>query len=386
MLSSGIGEKLMEKPALISGNEAVAYGALAAGVRFFAGYPITPSSEIAETLSELLPRMGGKFVQMEDELASMGAIVGASLAGVNSMTATSGPGFSLMQENIGFAFMTEVPCVIVNVQRGGPSTGLPTKPSQGDVMQARWGTHGGCNTIALCPWSVRETFDLTIDCVNLANRYRLPVVLLLDEVIAHMREKVVLPSFGGVKKVQRKKPTCLPQEYLPYEITEDDIPPMADFGEGYRYHVTGLTHDPTGFPTSNAKEIDQLVRRLYGKIERYRDEITRIEEEYLADAQILVFAYGSVSRSAISAVKEARARGIKAGLLRPVSIWPFPDKHISRLADQLKAIIVVEMNLGQMIGEVRRASCERVKILGVTRVDGELITPDEILTAIQEVS
>jgi len=378
-----VGKKLMEKPGLISGNEAVAYGALAAGVRFFAGYPITPSSEIAEMLSELLPGMGGKFIQMEDELASMGAIVGASLAGLNSMTATSGPGFSLMQENIGFAFMAEVPCVVVNVQRGGPSTGLPTKPSQGDVMQTRWGTHGGCNTIALCPWSVRETFDLTIDCVNLANRYRLPVVLLLDEVIAHMREKVVLPSSGEVKKVQRKKPTCPPKKYVPYEITEDDIPPMADFGEGYRYHVTGLTHDPTGFPTSDTEEIDKMVRRLYRKIERYQDVIIRVEGEYLEDTEILVFAYGSVARSAISAVKEARARGIKAGLLRPISLWPFPDKFILRLVDQLKAIIVAEMNLGQMIGEVRRVSCGRIKTLGVMRVDGELITPDEILAAIE---
>ncbi len=374
----------MEKPGLISGSEAVAYGALAAGVRFFAGYPITPSSEIAEILSELLPGMGGKFIQMEDELASMGAIVGASLAGLNSMTATSGPGFSLMQENLGFAFMAEVPCVVVNVQRAGPSTGLPTKPSQGDVMQTRWGTHGGCSSIVLCPWSVRETFDLTIDCVNLANRYRLPVVLLLDEVIAHMREKVVLPSSGGVKKVERKKPTCPPKKYLPYEITEDDIPPMANFGEGYRYHVTGLTHDPTGFPTSDTEEIDRMVRRLYGKIERYQDVIIRVDGEYLEDAEILVFAYGSVARSAISAVKEARAKGIKAGLLRPISLWPFPDKFISRLVDQLKAIIVAEMNLGQMIGEVRRVSCGRIKTLGVMRVDGELITPDEILAAIEK--
>jgi 2-oxoglutarate ferredoxin oxidoreductase subunit alpha len=373
----------MEKVRVLSGNEAAAYGALAAGVRFFAGYPITPSSEIAEMLSELLPGVGGKFIQMEDELASMGAIVGASLAGLNSMTATSGPGFSLMQENIGFAFMTEVPCVIVNVQRGGPSTGLPTKPSQGDVMQARWGTHGDHNTIALCPWSVRETFDLTIDCVNLSNRYRLPVVLLLDEVIAHMREKVVLPSFEEVKRVERKRPTCPPHEYLPYQITEDDIPPMANFGEGYRYHVTGLTHDPTGFPTSDAEEIDRIVRRLYRKIEGHQDEIIQVKEEYLEDAEILVFAYGSVARSAINAIREARARGIKAGLLRPLSLWPFPDKHISGLLNQLKTIIVPEMNLGQIIGEVKRVSCGRVKTLGVMRVDGELITPDEILNAIE---
>ena len=373
----------MEKVRVMSGNEAAAYGALAAGVRFFAGYPITPSSEIAEMLSELLPRMGGKFIQMEDELASMGAIVGASLAGLNSMTATSGPGFSLMQENIGYAFMTEVPCVIVNVQRGGPSTGLPTKPSQGDIMQVRWGTHGDRNAIALCPWSVRETYDLTIDCVNLSNRYRLPVVLLLDEVIAHMREKVALPSFEEVKRVERKRPTCPPQEYFPYQITEDDVPPMANFGEGYRYHVTGLTHDPTGFPTSDAEEIDRVVRRLYGKIERYQGEIIRVKEEYLEDAEILVFAYGSVARSAINAVREARARGIKVGLLRPLSLWPFPDQHISHLLDQLRAIIVPEMNLGQMIGEVKRVSCGRVKTVGVTRIDGELITPDEILTAIE---
>jgi 2-oxoglutarate ferredoxin oxidoreductase subunit alpha len=220
--------------------------------------------------------------------------------------------------------------------------------------------------------------------VNLANRYRLPVVLLLDEVIAHMREKVSLPSSGGVKKVERKKPTCPPKKYLPYEITEDDIPPMANFGEGYRYHVTGLTHDPTGFPTSDTEEIDKMVRRLYRKIERHQDVIIRVEGEYLEDAEILVFAYGSVARSAISAVKEARGKGIKAGLLRPISLWPFPDKFISRLVDQLKAIIVAEMNLGQMIGEVRRVSCGRTKTLGVMRVDGELITPDEILVAIEK--
>ncbi|MEA1964086.1 MAG: 2-oxoacid:acceptor oxidoreductase subunit alpha [Candidatus Aerophobetes bacterium] len=376
----------MSKARIMSGNEAVAEGALAAEVRFFAGYPITPSSEIAEVLSYLLPQVGGKFIQMEDELSSVGAIAGASLAGLKSITATSGPGFSLMQENIGLAFMAEIPCVIVNVQRGGPSTGLPTKASQADVMQVRWGRHGDQNMIALAPSSVRESFDLIIDCVNLSEKYRTPVVLLLDEVIAHMREKVILPEKEEIKIIERKKPPRGQGDYFPYEVTEDAIPPMANFGEGYRYHITGLTHDETGFPTSDPEKINQGIRRLYQKIEKYKDEIIRVEEKYTEDAEIAVFAYGSVTRSAYSAVKEAREKGIKVGLMRPITLWPFPYKKVLDLANKVKRIIVPEMNMGQLIEEVKRASSGRVKVDGVNRVDGELITPSEIMAKIEEVS
>jgi len=376
----------MSEARIMSGNEAVAEGAVAAGVRFFAGYPITPSSEIAEVLSYLLPRVGGKFIQMEDELSSVGAIVGASLAGVKSMTATSGPGFSLMQENIGFAFMVEVPCVIVNVQRGGPSTGLPTRPSQADVMQARWGTHGDHNMIVLVPSSVKESFDLTVECVNLSEMYRTPVVLLLDEVIAHMREKVILPEKSEIKIIERKKPTRGGEKYLPYQVTEDAIPPMANFGEGYRYHVTGLTHDETGFPTNDPEEIDKNIRRLYSKIEKHKDEIIRVEQVYTEDAEIAVFAYGSVARSARNVVKKAREKGINVGLMRPITLWPFPEKEVSNLANRAKKIIVPEMNMGQIINEVRRVVPQGVEVEGINRVDGELVTPSEIMNKIEEVN
>lgn len=376
----------MSEARIMSGNEAVAEGALAAGVRFFAGYPITPSSEIAEELSYRLPRVGGKFIQMEDELSSVGAIVGASLAGLKSMTATSGPGFSLMQENIGFAFMAEVPCVIVNVQRGGPSTGLPTQPSQGDTMQVRWGTHGDHDMIVVAPSSVKESFDLIVDCVNLSEKYRTPVVLLLDEVIAHMREKITLPGKEKIKIIERKKPPGGLKEYLPYKVTQDAIPAMANFGEGYRYHVTGLTHDETGFPTNEPEEIDRNIRRLLGKIEKHKGEIIRVEERYTQDAQILVFAYGSVARSAHSAVNKLRAKAVKVGLMRPITIWPFPDREVARLAGRVRKIIVPEMNMGQMIDEVRRVSPDRVEVEGVNRVDGELITPMEITDKIEEVT
>jgi len=376
----------MSEARIMSGNEAIAEGAVAAGVRFFAGYPITPSSEIAEVLSYLLPRVGGKFIQMEDELSSVGAIVGASLAGVKSMTATSGPGFSLMQENIGFAFMVEVPCVIVNVQRGGPSTGLPTRPSQADVMQARWGTHGDHNMIVLVPSSVKESFDLTVECVNLSEMYRTPVVLLLDEVIAHMREKVILPEKSEIKIIERKKPTRGGEKYLPYQVTEDAIPPMANFGEGYRYHVTGLTHDETGFPTNDPEEIDKNIRRLYSKIEKHKDEIIRVEQVYTEDAEMIVFAYGSVARSARNVVKKAREKGINVGLMRPITLWPFPEKEVSNLANRAKKIIVPEMNMGQIINEIRRVVPQGVEVEGINRVDGELITPSEIMNKIEEVN
>jgi 2-oxoglutarate/2-oxoacid ferredoxin oxidoreductase subunit alpha len=368
---------------VMSGNEACAEGAMAAGLRFFAGYPITPSSEIAEELSVKLPMVGGSFIQMEDEIAAMGAIIGASLAGAKSMTATSGPGFSLKQENIGFACMAEVPCVIVNVQRGGPSTGLPTMPAQGDMMQARWGTHGDHPIIAVVPWSVAETFELTARAFNLSERYRVPVIVMLDEIIGHVNEKVLLPE--SVEIVDRRGPDAPPGRYLPYRHTEDKIPPMATYGKGgYRFHVTGLAHDETGFPTNNPVEIDRLNRRLCDKIDLHREAIVDVERSMLDDAEVAVFAYGSVARSAQTAVREARARGIRAGLLRPKTIWPFPDREIREVAEKVRSIVVPEMNLGQIAHEVEWAVRGGCPVIPFGRVDGQPIAPAQVLGLIQE--
>ena len=315
---------------VMSGNEAVAAGAMAAGVRFFAGYPITPSSEIAEELAVMLPRSGGTFIQMEDEIAAMGAVIGASLAGVKSLTATSGPGFSLKQENIGFACMAEVPVVIVNVMRGGPSTGSPTMPAQGDVMQVRWGTHGDHRIVVLAPNSVRESFDLTVRAFNLSETLRTPVILLLDEILGHVNEKLTVPE--SVEVVDRKGPDVPPAEYRPYRHTEDKVPPMAAYGrDGYRFHVTGLVHDETGFPSNNPEVIEKLALRLHAKLERHRDEVVDVERIACDDAEIGIFAYGATSRSACQAVREARAAGIKVGLLRPRTLWPFPDREVRRV-------------------------------------------------------
>jgi 2-oxoglutarate ferredoxin oxidoreductase subunit alpha len=369
---------------VMTGNEACAEGALAAGLRFFAGYPITPSSEIAEELASALPRVGGHFIQMEDEIAAMGAIIGASLTGAKSMTATSGPGFSLKQENIGYACMAEVPCVIVNVQRGGPSTGLPTLPQQSDVMQARWGTHGDHPIIALCPQSVRETFDLTVRAFNLSEEYRIPVILLMDETVAHISEKVQLPSPEEIVVVDRRPPTVPPAEYLPYRYTEDDIPEMASFGSGYRFHVTGLSHDQTGFPTNNPVEIDLQVRRINRKVERYRDRLVEVERFALDDAEVALFAYGSTARSARRAVMLARDKGLKVGLLRPRTLWPFPEVEVREVGARVRAFVVAEMNLGQMAHEVEWAVSGRCPVARVNRVDGEPISPAQILGAVEE--
>jgi 2-oxoglutarate ferredoxin oxidoreductase subunit alpha len=367
---------------VISGNEACAEGALAAGLRFFAGYPITPSSEIAEDLSSLLPRSGSVFLQMEDEIAAMGAIIGASLCGVKSMTATSGPGFSLKQENIGFACMAEVPCVVVNVMRGGPSTGLPTMPAQGDVMQARWGTHGDHEIIALVPNSVAETFELTVRAFNLAERYRTPVILLLDEIIGHVSEKVRLPE--SVEVFDRVGPDAPPGEYLPYRNTEDGVPPMAAYGRGgYRFHVTGLAHDETGFPTNDHRIIERLNLRISDKIRRHRDAIVQVAVDSCEDAEILVFAYGSVARAARQAVREARAQGIAAGLFRPRTLWPFPDRELLSAARGVKAILVPEMNLGQMAHEVEWAVGGACSVSRLSAVDGLPIRPSRIREAIE---
>ncbi|MCK4640900.1 MAG: 2-oxoacid:acceptor oxidoreductase subunit alpha [Candidatus Marinimicrobia bacterium] len=364
------------------GNVACAEGAIAAGCRFFAGYPITPSSEIAEVLALRFPVIGGNFIQMEDEIAAMGAIIGGSLGGAKTMTATSGPGFSLKQENIGFAVMAEVPCVIVNVQRGGPSTGLPTHAAQSDVMQARWGTHGDHPIIVLCPSSVRETYDLTIRAFSLAEKYRMPVILLSDEIIGHLTEKIEIPDPSTIEIIDRKKPTDTPENYLPYKMDDSDIPAMANFGEGYRYHVTGLAHDETGFPTNDPKKIRAQMLRLNRKIQRFRDDIVEVETFNTDDMDVLVISFGSTARSAKRAVINAREKDVKAGLLRLKTIWPFPDKEIEALYKPVRKIVVAEMNLGQIAHEIEWATRREKPVVRVNKIDGEPITPNEIFEAI----
>jgi 2-oxoglutarate/2-oxoacid ferredoxin oxidoreductase subunit alpha len=367
---------------LIQGNEACVEGALAAGMKFFAGYPITPSTEVAEISAQKLPQVGGKFIQMEDEIASMAAIIGGSLAGLKSMTATSGPGFSLMQENLGYASIAEIPCVIVNVQRGGPSTGLPTSPAQGEVMQAKWGTHGDHPIIALTPNSVQETYEYTIKAFNLAEKYRTPVIMLMDETVGHMRERLTFKDPSEIEIIDRKKPTCKTDEYLAYKPDEDMIPPMASFGEGYRYHVTGLTHDVTGFPTNNNKISGELITRLVDKVEKNVDDMAYFEEYEMEDAEVIIVAFGGVSRSAKTAIDELRKSGKKVGLFRPITIWPMLEKQIDKVAEQAKEIYVAEMNLGQYFYEVDRIAGKKCPVKKINKVTGELITPNEIIEAV----
>ncbi len=370
-----------KKKLFLQGNEACAEGALYAGCRFYAGYPITPSTEIAEYLSRALPKVGGKFIQMEDEIASISAIAGASLAGLKSMTATSGPGFSLKQEGIGFACMAEIPCVIVDVMRGGPSTGYPTGPSQSDVMQAKWGTHGDHPVIAVTPAYVQEILHETVRAFNLAEMYRTPVLILYDEIVGHMREPVVLPEEGELEVIDRVKPTCPPEEYLPYD-SRYEIAPLATFGEGYRFHVTGLNHKDDGFPTNDPEMIQEGIKRIIRKIDNNREKIWKNEEYYLDDAEVVVFAYGSTARSAKYAVRELRKKGIKAGLLRALTLWPFPDRPLKDACQRAKAVVVPEMNLGQIIYEVERhVSCP---VEGIHRVDGEPINPLQIMEVIEK--
>jgi 2-oxoglutarate/2-oxoacid ferredoxin oxidoreductase subunit alpha len=369
---------------LLQGNEACVEGALAAGLQFFAGYPITPSTELAELCALNLPKIGGKFVQMEDEIAGMAATIGGSLAGLKSMTATSGPGFSLKQENLGFAIMAEVPCVIVNVMRGGPSTGLPTATAQGDVMQARWGTHGDHPIIALAPYSVPDAYHTTIRAFNLAEKYSTPVVVLLDEVIGHMREAIEIPEkVEGI--IERKNPEVAPEEYLPYKADADKAPKLARFGSGYPYHVTGLAHDFTGFPTTDINKVQYLMDRLRDKIELHKDDIVEVEEIEMADADVMIVAYGSVSRVAANAMRSARAEGKKVGLLRLKTIWPFADKYIEKYKDQVKAVIVPEQNQGQLVYEVERLINGKAPVFAENRYDGELMKPVQILNCIKEV-
>lgn len=376
------------KNVLMQGNEAVAYGALDAGVNFFAGYPITPSTEVAEILSVELPKRGGVFVQMEDEIASICAITGASLAGAKSLTATSGPGFSLMQEGIGFAKITETPCVVVNVQRMGPSTGMPTSPAQGDIMQAKWGSHGDSPSIVLYPDSVKESYELTIRAVNLAEKYRTCVILLLDEVIGHMREAVRLPDMANVRVINRIKPTVPPHWYKHYDENQKYLSPLASYGEGYRFHVTGLTHDSHGFPTNKSSEASEMMERLRKKIDYNIRDLVQIESHQMEDAKIAIFTAGITARAAKAAIAMARAEGIKVGLLRPLTIWPFPDDAVRKMLRNVETVIVPELNQGQLIHEIQRLTKDKSdgNLIPIQRVNGQLITPNDILRKIKEVS
>lgn len=375
---------MTERTKLLQGNEACVQGAIYAGMRFFAGYPITPSTEIAELSSLLLPKIKGKFIQMEDEIASIAATIGASLAGYKSMTATSGPGFSLKQECIGYASLIESPCVIVNVQRCGPSTGLPTSPSQADLMQAKWGTHGDHPIIALSPSTVEETFELTVKAFNFAEKYRTPVILLLDEVVGHLREKIEIPKAGELEIVNRKKPTGNKDEYKAYEYCEDFVPPMASIGEGYRYNVTGLMHDETGFPTNSTSETGKLMNRLFDKIEANLDDILIYDEYKTDDANILLVSFGGMCRSCKDAIKKLRKENVKVGLFSVKTVWPFPEEKLKEVAKNIDKIVVVEMNKGQMIQEVQRTLGKDKDIIGINKINGEVITPIEIIDTIKE--
>ncbi len=363
---------------LLQGNEAIVQGALAAGCRFFAGYPITPASEIAEQLSIKLPAVGGTFIQMEDEIAGMGAIIGASLSGVKAMTATSGPGFSLMQENLGFACVAEVPCVIVNVMRGGPSTGLPTSPAQGDVQMARWGTHGDHPIVVLSVSTVMDSFTITVKAFNIAEKYRVPVILLSDEVVAHTRECVELPDISEIKVVDRIRPSVPPDWFKPYEGDARGVPPMASFGDGYRHHVTGLIHDEMGFPTQNPNEVKSFHERLSRKITRGFPDIQMTKGYYLDDAESFVIAYGAVARSALRAVEDAREEGYKVGLLQLITLFPFPRRAVTPLLQQCRSVLIPEMNLGQISREIQRVNQGVCNVVKHNRIDGKFITPREI--------
>jgi 2-oxoglutarate ferredoxin oxidoreductase subunit alpha len=374
-----------KKVAFIQGNEGAAQGALYAGCTFFAGYPITPSTEVAEVMSIELPKIGGKFIQMEDEIAALAAVLGASLAGKKAMDSTSGPGLSLKQELIGYGCIAEIPCVIFNVMRGGPSTGMPTGPSQSDVMCARWGTHGDHATICLMPASVQECYDMTVEAFNLAEKYRMPVFVMPDEIIAHMRERIEFREPGEIEVINRAAPTVSPADYKPYDTSFGDVPPLAAFGSGYKYHVTGLNKMQDGFPTTKADIVQAEEERQVRKVDANVDDIVTFEEYLLDDADVAVVAYGSTSRSARYAVNVAREQGIKAGMFRIKTFWPFPDKQIKALAGKVKGIVIPEMNLGMCSLELERCAQGQVPVLGIFRVDGEPINPDQILAKIKEV-
>jgi 2-oxoglutarate ferredoxin oxidoreductase subunit alpha len=370
----------------MSGNEACAEGALLAGCRFFAGYPITPSTEIAERLARRLPAFGGVFIQMEDELASMNAILGAAWAGAKAMTATSGPGFSLMMENLGLGIVTETPCVLVNVQRGGPSTGLPTLVGQGDMMQARWGSHGPYEIIALCPNSPQDFLKVTIEAFNLAEEYRTPVLVMADETVGHMSERVVIPHPEDVHIVPRKIHAGPPAEYLPFKENGGPVAPMTRAGDGTRLHITGLTHDERGYPVINAEAQEKMVKHLVAKIRDNVDRIVRLEEEGVEDAEVVLVSYGITSRIALYAARRATESGIKTGWIRLITAWPFPEKRIRELAPHVKGFVVPEINMGQMVLEVERAAAGKAEVRCVPHAGGGIHTAEEILQAIREVA
>lgn len=375
----------MSKVLLLQGNQAVVEGAIAAGVKFFAGYPITPSTEVAESLAEKLPKNGGKFIQMEDEIASMGAVIGASLTGKKVMTATSGPGFSLKQELIGYACAAEIPLVIVNVQRVGPSTGQPTSPSQGDVMQARWGTHGDHWLIALTPASVPECFELTLRAYALSEKYRVPVILLMDEVIGRMREKIELPDdYSDFPQAERKQPDCAPEDFKAYATDESLVPAMPAFGSGYRWHVTGLVHDETGFPKGTPAATLAAANRQRAKLENNLDDIVQVENYRMEDADFAVVAFGGAARTAYETVDMARAEGLKVGLVRPVTIWPFAEAQMKELAGRVKGILVHELNCGQYVHEVERAVNGKVPVSLYAKYDNEPATPAQLLEEVKK--
>jgi 2-oxoglutarate ferredoxin oxidoreductase subunit alpha len=367
----------------MNGDLACAEGAISAGCRFFAGYPITPATEIAERMADRLPQVGGNYIQMEDELASMNAVLGASWAGIKSMTSTSGPGFSLMMENLGLGIMLETPCVVVNIQRAGPSTGLPTLVAQGDMMQARWGSHGSYEIIALVPSSVQEMYDLTIRAFNLSEKYRIPVLVMADEAIGHMSEKLVISEISSDKLIKRKKPSVAPEEYWPYKADSDLIPPMANAGEGYRFHTTGLTHDERGYPIMTPETQDKLIRRLIDKIRLNYKDIIQLKEFFVDDADIIVCSYGISARISRLAIEWARKEGVKAGLVQLVTAWPFAEERIRELSKQAKAFVVPELNAGQIVLEVERCA-GGVKTIPVTHMGGSVHQPHAILKAIME--
>jgi 2-oxoglutarate ferredoxin oxidoreductase subunit alpha len=369
----------------MTGDEACAEGALAAGCRFFGGYPITPATEVAERMAVRLPSVGGTFIQMEDEIAAMASVLGAAWAGQKSMTATSGPGFSLMMENLGLGVCTETPCVLVNVQRGGPSTGLPTMGAQADMMQARWGSHGDYEIIALAPCSAQEIFHLTITAFNLSERYRTPVLIMTDEMIGHMSEKVVIPPAGKIKTEWRPKPKGRRDRFLLYKPGKNGVAPMPAAGEGYNVHVTGLTHDEKGYPVMTVEAQQEMMTRLKGKILDNRDDIIMTEEHQLDDAEIVLVSYGISARTSMAALQQARAEGLKVGLLRLITTWPFAGNRIEELAGRVKGFATVEVNMGQMHLEVIRAAAGKVPCHLIGHTGGTIISPDQVLNKLKEV-
>ncbi|RJP84576.1 MAG: 2-oxoacid:acceptor oxidoreductase subunit alpha [Desulfobacteraceae bacterium] len=377
--------KVLTGEHFINGDEACAEGAIAAGCTFFGAYPITPATEVAERMAERLPDQGGTFIQMEDEIAAITSILGAAWTGAKSMTATSGPGFSLMMETVGLAVVTETPCVVVNVQRGGPSTGLPTMGAQGDMMQARWGSHGDYEIIAIAPSSPQEMFDLTIEAFNLSEKYRVPVFIMSDEVVGHMSEKVVIPKASKIKTVSRPRPSGRKDRFKPYQPGPNGVPPMATIGEGYNVHVTGLTHDEQGYPVMSVDTQKEMMTRLIGKIRNNLDDIIRTESYLLDDADIVIVSYGVSARTSYTAVEQLRGMGIRAGLFRLITVWPFPEKQIRELATRVKGFVTVEINMGQICREVERCAGSKVPSYLVGHTGGTVITPDAVIQLIKEV-